>query len=202
MLSIERDNVCLKKLIDRGENIKLKSWKFLRCANGKLRIRMIRGDEKAIDPIMGKKRVLYWEQNNNATFERKIIPRKERKRKQEMVNKLKIIKGFPKVVWDYCTFTPEEYKERRDKLKIQKGLSEIFVPKLSMEEYTIKFGKLYGAYAINGDDPFDEQEFTDIIQNYRSDNNREAISENGEVFKHREGEINDVIEWIFAPGIG
>jgi hypothetical protein len=37
---------------------------------------------------------------------RTTLGRKEKK-KQEMVNELNIIKGFPKVVWDYCTFTFE-----------------------------------------------------------------------------------------------
>jgi hypothetical protein len=72
----------------------------------------------------------------NATFTKKKIPCEERKKLQEKVDKLEIIKGFLKVVWQYCTFAAEEYKKRKEKLKIYRyEYCEIFIPKLSREEY-------------------------------------------------------------------
>jgi hypothetical protein len=87
-------------------------------------------------------------------------------------------------------------------LKIQRGFSEIFIPRLHKEEYSTKFYKLYGAYSISGNTPFEEREFTNIADNHRRNSNREAVFKIGEIFKYKEGECDDVIEWIFAPGIG
>jgi hypothetical protein len=79
MLSIEKENMLYERRLERGIDAKLKCWKFLRCANGKLKITRANIDEK-IDPIMERKRVLHWGQNNNITFDKKRIPIEEIKK--------------------------------------------------------------------------------------------------------------------------
>jgi hypothetical protein len=154
------------------------------------------------DPELEKKRVAYWGQRNDVTFVRKKIAVKERKALQEKVDRLNIIKGFPKVVWDYCTFTPEEYEKKRKKLKVERGYCEIFLPRLYMQEYNVKFNGLYCAYSINGKLPFQEEQFVNCVDRYQRDANREAVFENGERVKYKENIRFEEKEWIFAPGLG
>jgi hypothetical protein len=71
-----------------------------------------------------------------------------------------------------------------------------------MQEYRIKFDGLYGAYCISGNTPFEKEEFTSYVERYQRNPSREAVFENGERFKYKEGKINEEIEWIFAPGLG
>jgi hypothetical protein len=60
-------------------NVKLRSWKFFRCRNDKLRIIQNHGPNEDVDPIILKKRVIYWEQKNNVTFNKKRTQSKRRK---------------------------------------------------------------------------------------------------------------------------
>jgi predicted metalloendopeptidase len=97
---------------------------------------------------MEKKRVLYWGEQVGVTFNKKTISREAKKRMQEKVDRLEIIKGFPKIVWQFCTFTPEEYEKKKKKLKIETDRNEIFIPKLFMKESGKRFDDLYGAYCM------------------------------------------------------
>jgi hypothetical protein len=136
---------------------KLGSWKFFKCTNDKVRISQVRSRVEKMDPIARKRAIDYWDQQNNVTFVKKRKSGEERKALQEKVDKLEIIKGFTKVVWQYCTFTPEEYEKRKEKLKIERGYCEIFISKLYMEEYDEEFNGLYGAYCTRRGDTFTNQ---------------------------------------------
>jgi hypothetical protein len=135
-------------------------------------------------------------------FAKKLISKEERRKLQDKVDALKIIKGFPKVVWQYCTFTPEDYEKRKEKLKTKRGFCELFIPKLFMNEWGTRFEGLYGAYCAHGDCPFKIQEHVNILRSYRENENREAIMENGDIIKYREGECRKEQEWIFSPMVG
>jgi hypothetical protein len=87
---------------------------FFKCTNGKIRIIDKIWQKDELDPIMERKRVMHWSQTNGLTLEKKIVPIRDKRIMQGKVDKLKIIKGFPKVVWDYCTFTPEDYEKRKE----------------------------------------------------------------------------------------
>jgi hypothetical protein len=71
-----------------------------------------------------------------------------------------------------------------------------------MEEISRKFKRFSGAYSMDGKLAYDDNEFVKSLEKHGHDCNREAIFENGDVFKHKEGEINDEIEWVFSPFIG
>jgi hypothetical protein len=153
VLWIERDNERLRQLVKERNNPEglqyLKSWKFFRSTNGKVRIVQVR--KKDEDPKLEKKKIAYWGKQNNVTFTKKRIAREEKKKMQEKVDKLEIVRGFPKAIWQYCTFTPKEYERRKEELKIVGDCCEIYVPSLSMEERSEKFDGLYGAYCIQRD---------------------------------------------------
>jgi hypothetical protein len=60
---------------------------------------------------------------------------------------------------------------------------------------------LYGTYAIYWEDTSDFEEICDISY-CRNDHSREAIFENGNVIKYKEGKYSsDVEEWIFSPSL-
>jgi hypothetical protein len=124
---IERENEKRRQLSEerRFEFVEYK-WKLFRCTNGKVKI--IRDLEKDDHEKLLKERKLiaYWAERNGLTLEKKILPRKEMRALQEKVDKLNIIKGFPKVVWDYCTFPYDEYNRRKEKLKIERDYYEIY----------------------------------------------------------------------------
>jgi hypothetical protein len=124
---------------------------------------------------------------------------------QEKVDRLEIIKGFPKVVWQYCTFTPEEYEKKKEKLKIDTHYNEIFIPKLFLNETSKKFNGLYGAYDACGESL--KGQHYEIMMDYKRNDEREAILENGDMIKYHNFEIRKDIfvrkpEWIFSPRIG
>jgi hypothetical protein len=99
-------------------------------------------------------------------------------------------------------FTPEEYEKKRKKLKDERGYCEIYIPRLNMQEYNVKFNGLYGAYSMNGKLSFQEEQFVNCVDRYQRDANREAVFENGERIKYKENIRFEEKEWIFAPGLG
>jgi hypothetical protein len=117
ILLIEEQNEKIEKLNEEQKKYnKPWSWKVFRCVNDKVKIAVYRWDEK-FDRKMNEIMKLEWGKKNDVIFKEKEPPSEETRRKQEMVNELNIIKGFPKVVWDYCTFTLEEYTKEKAKLK-------------------------------------------------------------------------------------
>jgi hypothetical protein len=139
------------------------------------------------------------------SFTKKRIPREKKKKMQEKVDQLEIIKGFPKVVWQYCTFSLEVYRKKKEKLKIESDRSENFIPRLLLEEHGTKFRGLYGAYY-----PYGSQEDTckhyELIRDHCSKYDREAIIENDDLIKYKEIKIGErtekEVEWIFSHRIG
>jgi hypothetical protein len=172
----------------KGLSMELYTWKFFRSINNLVKVAIYAGNEK-IDPELEKKKKLYWGKANNVIFRRRNMLSDVLREKQKRIDKLNIKKGFPQIIWEYCTFTLEEYERRKAKLKIKRGFAELFVPKLHMEEEKRKFDKLFGAYSMQGDLPYaDDYEFTRGIREHGKNSSREAIHDNGDVFKHEEGE--------------
>jgi hypothetical protein len=125
---------------------------------------------------------------------------------QEKVDALEIIRGFPKLVRQYCTFTPEEYEKKNAKFGIKRGYYEIYISILLMDQREKNYDKFYGAINISGQIENVTLEQDSIMRNYRM-NEREAMFENGDVIKYVEKEnINGFRqlepEWIFSPMLG
>jgi hypothetical protein len=107
---------------------------------------------------------------------------------QEKIDKLEIIKGFPKIVCQYFVFSPEKYKKRKEELKIDRNYCEIYIPRLLMEEKADKFEELYGAYCMFGDPPSWKQEHINQMYRHGGKDEKEAIYENGDIIKFKKGE--------------
>jgi hypothetical protein len=56
---------------------------------------------------------------------------------------------------------------------------------------------LYGAYPIDGKLSFKQEQIIYCIEEYQRKYPREAIYENGDVIKYREGKYDEEKEWIF-----
>jgi hypothetical protein len=156
---------------------------------------------------MEKKIMKCWGDNVGANFSEKMIPREEKKRLQDKVDALEIIKGFSKLVWQYCTFTLEDYEKKKAKMKIEREYLELFIPKLFMDEKGKKFDRFYGPYYAWGRDIFETPEQERIVRDYCHNDEREAILENGDVVKYklvecRPGIKRSEIEWVFSPMLG
>jgi hypothetical protein len=214
-----KDNIIIRQVEERNEDLRkivilknrpdglkrLQRCYFFRSTNGKVLGKSKRIDEmvEKIDPVMEKKRVRFWDEQVGATFSKKIISKEEKKMLQEKVDRLEIIKGFSKAVWQYCMFTPEDYEKKKEKLKITWNYSEIFIPKIFMEELGKRFDGLYGAYCITGEIKFENQEHYNIAQRYRMNSEREGILENGDIIKYHEVKVGlgTLVkpEWVFSP---
>jgi hypothetical protein len=78
VLRVEKESEIIhKRMVERGIKIELRSWKFFRCTNGKLKIIEKTSITEDGDPELEKKRVAYWGQRNDVTFVRKKIAVKE-----------------------------------------------------------------------------------------------------------------------------
>jgi hypothetical protein len=180
----------------------LDGWKFFRCTKGKLKI--IRKSLKNIEEerVDVKKSVAYWIEKNGLKTQFKELSKKEIRELQTKIDKLNIIKGFPKVVWNYCIFLPDKYRRRKEKLMVERGYHEIFIPKLFMQEYGKKFDGLHGAYLIDGRRSLKLDRVGYYVSEYENNDFREAIYENGDVIKFLKGIYGKEEEWIFSPLIG
>jgi hypothetical protein len=97
-----------------------------------------------------KQRINYWGKSVGAVLKKKFFSKEEKLLMQQKVDALEIVKGFPKAFWQYCKFTPEEYKMKKEKFKIVGNYSEIIIPVLSFDEDKKKYDQFYGAVSTAG----------------------------------------------------
>jgi hypothetical protein len=77
-------------------------------------------------------------------------------------------------VWQYCTFTPEDFEKKKKKFKIEIDHNEIFIPRLFMNERKEVYNKFYGAMSLQYHDNLNlTNEQCSLVSMYRSERKEE-----------------------------